>query len=55
MTWPKVVMVVWIAFVVIINLMKHGEPREGTYNFIQGLLSMALLTWILAEGGFWSG
>lgn len=37
-----------------ILLAKHGQPREDRYNVFLGLLSSALMIWLLWAGGFFS-
>ena len=34
------------------NLAKHGEPKEGKYDFWSTLLSCAILIFMLYMGGF---
>lgn len=34
-----------------IHLAKHGEPKEGVYNVVTGVIASGLLLWILYCGG----
>lgn len=36
------------------HLFKHGEPKEGKYNFWSALLSFAIYMILLTKGGFFS-
>lgn len=37
-----------------ITLAKHGEPKEGNYNVIVTIISVAIEIAIVAAGGFFS-
>ncbi len=50
--WPQVTMMIIMGANVGISLAKHGEPREGNYNFIITMISALLEYWILKAGGF---
>jgi len=54
MSWQQIVMIVWLAMCVGIGLVQHGKPKQGYYNALIYLLSMALIAYILWSGGFWN-
>lgn len=36
------------------HLAKHGEKKEGKYDFWSSLIAQGIIIWILAAGGFFS-
>lgn len=53
MNWPQITMAVLYAIGVGFSIAKHGEPRTGTHNMWNSLISVLLGIWLLNEGGFW--
>lgn len=49
---PQIIMIVMQVLGTGVYLAKHGEPREGTYNFWTALLSDAIVFGCLYWGGF---
>lgn len=52
MKWPQITLIVWMAMSAGINLVKHGEPRNDTYNFIATAIALGIEAWVLYKGGF---
>ena len=49
--------IVWVAIVAVglgINIIKHGEPREGNYNFGSFLIGALIEAGVLYLGGFFN-
>lgn len=53
MGWPQVVMIFLLGCDFTIDLIKHGEPKEGKYNVWTAMVAVALNAYILYKGGFW--
>ncbi len=49
---PQIIMLVLMTFGLLLNLVKHGEDKEGKYNFATALIAACLEFWILYAGGF---
>lgn len=54
MGWPQILMMVLLAMDVGMNLAKHGETREGKYNFGVTLIADGIIAALLWAGGFFS-
>ena len=50
--WPQWVYLSIFAFGLVVHICNHGDKRE--YNGPLALVSVAICSWILYEGGFWS-
>jgi len=50
--WPQIVYAGILFMNLGMSLVKHGEPREGKYNFLVTLVAALLEFWILKAGGF---
>lgn len=53
--WPQLLWLLFAGADMGIWVTRHGEPRRGEYNAYAAVLSTALVTWILWEGGFFGG
>ncbi len=51
---PQIIMLIMYAMSLGIDLAKHGEPREGKYNAVSGLIGVAIGLALLWWGGFFS-
>lgn len=49
---PQIIMIIILAMGVGINLVKHGEPKDGNYSFPISLISAAIEVGLLIWGGF---
>ena len=49
---PQIIMIGLCFANLAIYAVKHGEKREGEYNFWVGLISTAIEIFILYKGGF---
>jgi len=52
MTWPQIVMIVWISYAVLNNIAHHGEDHRPHDGWL-ALIAMAILGAVLWFGGFW--
>ena len=52
MRWPQITMIVLMSMSLAIGLCDHGKPRKES-NFVNDLISQAILLTILLFGGFW--
>ena len=55
MKWPQVVMVGLLSMDMAIYLLKHGEQKQGKYNFWIACIANGMLVWLLIKGGFFHG
>lgn len=51
---PQIIMIILFAMDLGLNLAKHGENKEGKYNFWIALISVIIEFFILYCGGFFS-
>jgi hypothetical protein len=52
MGWQQIAILILICMESGATLVKHGEKREGEYNFFTSLISSAILLFLLIGGGF---
>lgn len=52
--WPQIAMVLLAGTSLGLHGSKHGEPRDGHYNFYVQFLCLAIEFWILWCGGFFA-
>lgn len=50
--WPQIVWIVLASAYLAISAVHHGHPRNSTWNFWSGLLSLTISFAILYFGGF---
>ena len=50
--WPQYFFVAYYIFSIGVNLAKHGEPREGKFNFYAIVIGVVVEFLILKAGGF---
>lgn len=50
----RITFVIWLALSLGVYLAKHGERKEGTYNFWSGFISAVIQMLLLWGGGFFS-
>lgn len=53
MMFCRIAFTAWLMLGLGIYLAKHGEPRDGYYNFWTGLISSVLQILLLWGGGFY--
>ena len=51
---PQIIVIILFAMSLTINLVKHGEPKEGKYNFFSALIGIGIYLLALYKGGFFS-
>lgn len=51
---PQIIYIVIMSLSLGMDLMKHGEPREGNHNFWISFLSATIMILILYWGGFFN-
>ena len=49
---PQIILIAWYVLSLGVTLAKHGEPRDGKYNFLTNLIITAIVFLILWWGGF---
>lgn len=54
MSIPAIIMIVLFALSLGSNLVMHGKPKEGNYNFGIALVSCAIQVGLLWWGGFFN-
>lgn len=54
MKFQQIAIIVLYGMALGAHLFKHGEPKEGKYNFWSALLSFAIYMALLTTGGFFS-
>lgn len=54
MGWPEIFVICWLTLGAGIALAKHGQPREGNWNFFALLPIYAMWIFVLYMGGFFS-
>lgn len=54
MKFCQIAIIVLYGMALGVHLFKHGEPKEGKYNFWSALLSFAIYMILLTKGGFFS-
>ena len=53
MLWARITLTGLMFMGLGLELAKHGEPREGEYNFVGKLIATALWGFLLYKGGFY--
>ena len=53
MNAARIIMIVLFSMDLGINLVKHKEKKDATYNFWTSLISTIIMVVILYFGGFW--
>jgi hypothetical protein len=53
--WPQFTAVALLLLSLGHTLAKHGEPRDGKYNFWGGLFATVLWLFVWLKGGFFGG
>lgn len=55
MHWPQIAVLVLYVLSVGVHLARHGQPRDGKYNFIGSLVMAVILLSLMYAGGFFGG
>jgi hypothetical protein len=51
---PQVLLLLFVGAGIGMHLVKHGEPRDGSYNFFHASIAGAIECGLLYWGGFFS-
>lgn len=51
---PQIIIIVLYALSLGVHMAKHGEPKDGKYNFVSSLITCAIIFGCLWWGGFFA-
>ena len=51
---PQIIYICLMVMNVTINLVKHGEPKDGNYNIFTAMIGVAIEYGLLRWGGFFN-
>ena len=51
--WPQLIMLIFIAAEMGLQIAKHGEPKRGKYNLLSASIAWGIIVYLLYCGGFW--
>jgi len=54
LNWPEWTIIILWVIGSMGNLVMHGKPKEVNYNFVTHAMNVAIMTFVLYFGGFWT-